>query len=89
MSFLRTYFVSKVYLKCAGKFKNCRSVIEMVMECEKERVKGEKAPRDVVAWERDFHLSFILFSNSGTTQIAYSVSRLPLLLTFSLTISTS
>lgn len=72
-----------------GKFRSCRSVIETVMGCERESFNGEEAPRDVVVWEREFHPSFILFSNSEITGIAYSVTGLLPLLTFSLTISVS
>jgi len=50
---------------------------------------GDGMRERTVMWERELHLSFILFSNSEITHIARSVTGLLLVLTFSLTISTS
>lgn len=90
--FSEDLFFSKGYLKRAlhmGKFRNCRSARETAVGCRRESVNGEEAPCDVVVWKTEFHLSFILFSNSGITFTASSITGLPPLLTFSRTINTS
>lgn len=46
-------FVTKGYLKCAlhmGKFRNCRSIMEMVMGCEGESINGQEALQVAVVW---------------------------------------